>query len=378
MRAPAKLTARTLLATALAALMAVAAGCGDDDAKLPVRTIYLSVPQQGRLASRGDDMEDAAKLALDQSNYDTPDVRIELKILNSANEAANLERAWADKAALAYVYDGDLYESGGAMNGVKRFGETVAKSNAEPLLGVSLAPAVRGSDAGIAPGLETIHLLPSAADSGAALAQAVAEGAPEKVTLNIGDTPFARHAAAGFRSAISETPIELVQARSGTGINAIPGPGLSTVYGADRPQSPNPSSEGTLVTPALPPAGYPPNGEKFHEWFEDAYGRKPDRWAIWAYEAVGLAMNAITDAGEAIGETGSAGATGSTAADGAGAVTRQSTRAAAFALSNRFGPVGHYDVLPDGQTTLYTFAIRPWPLDAAAEAEEPRVIEVDR
>lgn len=359
---------RSVLLTACVLAVSIgASGCGDDPSDLPLGTIYLSVPQHGQLASRGDDIEDAVKLALDQTNYDTPDVRIELKILDSADDVANVSRVRRDDTALAYIFDGATYETG-------RIGTPIeGDGGGASLLGISLAPASHALDSKIVPGLTTIHLLPSAADNGAALAQAIAERAPEQVMVYVGDSPFARRAAAGFRGAISKTPIELRQTRGGTGINAITGADGATVFGADRPQAPDPTSRGTLVTPALPPAGYPPNGEKFFEWFDEAYGRQPDRWAIWGYEAVGLALNAITDAGEGKGATGAT----ATATDDHD-VNRDSTREAAFAITNRFGPVGHYDVLPDGQTTLYTFAIRPWPLKPAAEDKEPRVIEVGR
>lgn len=341
-------------ALALAVLLAIALpGCGgDDDTAKPLRTIYLSVPQHGRLAARGDDMEDAAKLALEQTAYDTPDVRIELKIVDSAEDEQNLRDAAADDSALAYIYFADRPASGAVAGG---------PVSLDPLLGVSLSPPARGGGSAARPELVTIHLLPSAESSGAALAQAVAAENPERVSLLVGSTEFARAAADGFEAAIAGTSVKVRRGAGATGLNVLTEPSAKTVFGADRPQAPDPGSDGTLVTPALPPSGYPRNGENFFEWFEDAYGRVADRWAVWAYEAVGLSLNAITDAGEQSGE-----------------VTRETTHQAAFAITDRFGPVGHYDVLPDGRTTLYTFAIRPWPLDAAAEADDPRVIEVNR
>lgn len=346
------------LALVLAAGLALAlSGCGGDDADKPARTIYLSVPQHGALTPRGDDMEDAVKLALEQTKYDTPVVRIELKIVDSGEDRQNLREAIADKSALAYIYFDDR-EAGGRGAGGAVAGGPIA---ADPILGISLAPIAGSGGSSARPELATIHLLPSSESSGAALAQAVAAEAPSRVTIYVGSTEFARAAAEGFKAAIADTPVKLVERKGATGVNAVPEPGRKTVYGADRPQAANPASEGVLVTPALPPAGYPPNGEKFFKWFDDAYGHVPDRWAIWAYEAAGLALNAATDAGEKTGD-----------------VTRESTRDAAFSITDRFGPVGHYDILPDGRSTIYTFSVRPWPIDAAAEAEDPGVIEVNR
>lgn len=362
MRIRAEIIRRAAIAAALVVLTIVFTGCGDDASKLPVGTIYLSVPQQGELASRGDDMEDAVRLALDQTNYDTPEVRIEFVVLDSLDPKIAQRRATDDPHALAFV-------SFRNPTGSERASTSGRPGN---LLRISLEPAegsgsgfdndVGGGEQASAEGL--INLLPSASDSGEAMAQAVEEQAPKRAEMIAGSSRFAQDAQAGFLRALGNTAVKYSAtdpAKGATGFNVIADG--KRVYGADRPQAPDPSEEspGTLVTPALAPAGYPRGGEKFFNWFEDAYERQPDRWAVWAYEAAGLAMNAITDAGE----------TGDP-------VTRDSVREAAFGITNRFGPVGHYDILPDGSTTLYAFAIRPWPIDAETEAEDPRVIEVNR
>ncbi|MBI5309444.1 MAG: hypothetical protein HZB14_00215 [Actinobacteria bacterium] len=362
MRLRVEIFTRAAIAVALVAFAAAATGCGGDSAKLPVHTIYLSVPQHGELASRGDDMEDAVRLALDQTNYDTPDVRIEFVALDSLDPKAARRRAFDDPKALAFI-------SFRNPAGSERASSSGRSGN---LLRISLEPA-EGSGSGFdgdaggrveasAEGL--INLLPSAADSGEAIAQAVEQPAPRRAEMIAGSSRFAQDAQAGFLRAIGDTAVKYSAkdpAKGATGFNVVADG--ERVYGADRPQAPDPSedSPGTLVTPALAPAGYPHGGEKFFEWFENAYERQPDRWAVWAYEAVGLALNAITDAGET-GEP----------------VTRDSVRKAAFGITNRFGPVGHYDVLADGSTTIYTFGIREWPLDPEAEVDDPRVIEVNR
>ncbi|MBJ7353422.1 MAG: hypothetical protein JHC98_01225 [Thermoleophilaceae bacterium] len=97
----------------------------------------------------------------------------------------------------------------------------------------------------------------------------------------------------------------------------------------------------TYVTPALSSDNYPPAGRDFFEKFERKYGRAPDRYAIYGYEAVGLIVDAITRL-EKAGD----------------AVTQASVAKSALAIRNRFSPVGHYDVLPSGQTTLYVFQAR--------------------
>lgn len=98
---------------------------------------------------------------------------------------------------------------------------------------------------------------------------------------------------------------------------------------------------GQYVTPALSEDNFPPAGGDFFEKFDDAYGRAPDRYAIFGYEAVGLIVDALTRV-ENAGDS----------------VTQQSVAAAALAIRDRFSPVGHYDVLPSGQTTLFVFEAR--------------------
>jgi hypothetical protein len=98
---------------------------------------------------------------------------------------------------------------------------------------------------------------------------------------------------------------------------------------------------GQYVTPGLSADNYPPSGTEFFEKFEERYGRAPDRFAIFAYEAVGLTVDALTRLEEA-GEP----------------VTQESLAESAMSIRDRFSPVGHYDVLPSGQTTLYVFQAR--------------------
>lgn len=99
--------------------------------------------------------------------------------------------------------------------------------------------------------------------------------------------------------------------------------------------------KGRYVTAALSAHSYPPAGSSYFEKYVGQYDRAPDRWAIYGYEAVGLIVDAITRL------------------DKAGLPISQHTVAQeALRIRNRFGPVGHYDVLPSGQTTLYLFQVR--------------------
>ncbi|MBI2691412.1 MAG: hypothetical protein HYX29_05665 [Solirubrobacterales bacterium] len=120
----------------------------------------------------------------------------------------------------------------------------------------------------------------------------------------------------------------------------------SGVEGATKAASDSPLRAGTpsgqYVTPGLSADNYPPSGTEFFKKFNDAYnGTTPDRYAIYGYEAVGLIVDALTRLEE-----------------GGTPVTQSSVAETALAIRDRFSPVGRYDVLPSGQTTLYVFQAR--------------------
>lgn len=99
--------------------------------------------------------------------------------------------------------------------------------------------------------------------------------------------------------------------------------------------------KGRYVTAALSAHSYPPAGTAFFKKFDEQYDRAPDRWAIYGYEAVGLVVDAMTRA-----------------EDAGLPITQKNVAQQALAIRNRYSPLGHYDVLPSGQTTLYIFQAR--------------------
>jgi hypothetical protein len=116
--------------------------------------------------------------------------------------------------------------------------------------------------------------------------------------------------------------------------------GSRTAIG-DSPLRPGIPTARQYVSPALTDENYPPAGREFFEKFEQRFDRAPDRYAIYGYDAVGLLVDAI----ERLEDSGRA-------------VTQASVAKSALAIRDRFSPVGHYDVLPSGQTTLYVFQAR--------------------
>jgi ABC-type branched-subunit amino acid transport system substrate-binding protein len=119
----------------------------------------------------------------------------------------------------------------------------------------------------------------------------------------------------------------------------------SGVEGAAGALTDDPRLPGTpdrrYVTAALSRDALPPSGGAFFDKFNEKFGRAPDRWAIYAYEAVGLIVDALHKLKD----------------DGTPA-TASTLAAEALTIRNRFSPLGHYDVLPSGQSTFYTFQAR--------------------
>lgn len=117
----------------------------------------------------------------------------------------------------------------------------------------------------------------------------------------------------------------------------VPGAKGATV---DSPTDPG-TPQGRYVTAALSEHAYPPAGSAFFRKFSETYGRVPDRWAIYAYEAVGLVADAIRRL-DANGVP----------------ITPRAVKDEATTIRNRYGAIGHYDILPSGQTTGYIFQAR--------------------
>lgn len=88
-----------------------------------------------------------------------------------------------------------------------------------------------------------------------------------------------------------------------------------------------------LTNPVLPPERYPPSGRLFFEKFEKKHGREPETYAIYGYEMMALALDAIARAGERGDD-------------------REAVREQAFATRNRESALGKYSIAENGDTTL--------------------------
>jgi branched-chain amino acid transport system substrate-binding protein len=89
----------------------------------------------------------------------------------------------------------------------------------------------------------------------------------------------------------------------------------------------------------LDPGSYPPAGKKFFQDYKKAFpGTEPDPYALYGYESMSLALDAIKRAG-------------------AKANDRQAVVNALFATKNRQSVLGTYSIDPNGDTTLTDYGL---------------------
>jgi ABC-type branched-subunit amino acid transport system substrate-binding protein len=320
---------------AVAVLCALAAllvgGCGSK--QLADHTIYLEVPLSGPLAHRGADMAHAVALGLKQANYDTKTTKLTLRVIDSQN-GLEISRAARDPKAIAVI-------GGLSIEAVRA---AAPSDKASGLLQVALAPAPSDATGAAARTANVIWQLPSAFGEGDALAQYIAGLGQREIGFFSDGTAFARALRPGFEAGVARSGMKLLstfQASVGGKASVVGAGSRSGFVQADDPANPSPPNPHTLVTAGMTADSYPPAGERFYKTFAQQFGHEPDRFAIYAYEATGFVLDAI----ERVEQAGAA-------------ATRASVTGQAFKITDRFGPVGHYDVLPSGRTTLYIFQAR--------------------
>lgn len=315
-----------LLATAAVAV-AVLTGNGDSGrSQLEPLKIAFKMPTGGPLMERARDMRDAAELALEETNHDTAGSTLEL-------------------------IDANHTEAGSTVALINALSSRSRRTNAATLLEIELAIPTAASSK------KKIWLLPTARAEGKAIGSYAASlGVQSLTTFGDGDV-FGRDVVTGIDAAARRGGIASrrtdasVAGDSKTGARA----GGQTIV-ADNPLNPGVPAE-TFVTPARSKANYSPIGRGFFDAFESRYGRVPDRFAIFAFEAVGLVVDAVQRLEERDLS-----------------VDAVSVREEAFSIRGRYGPAGFYDVLPNGRTTQYIFQVR----GTDAPAEDAALIEVRR
>jgi branched-chain amino acid transport system substrate-binding protein len=90
---------------------------------------------------------------------------------------------------------------------------------------------------------------------------------------------------------------------------------------------------GVRHAPTLDPKLYPPAAQDFYKTFKQKYGKAPEPYAIYGYEAMKVALLAIQNAGDKGND-------------------RQAVIDAFFNIKNRDSVLGKYSIDENGDTTL--------------------------
>jgi branched-chain amino acid transport system substrate-binding protein len=91
-----------------------------------------------------------------------------------------------------------------------------------------------------------------------------------------------------------------------------------------------------LTTPTIDPKLYPPAGQAFFRRYKDKYGKEPETYGIYGYEAMKVALLAITNAGDKGND-------------------RQAVIDAFFKIKDRDSVLGNYSIDANGDTTLSSY-----------------------
>jgi branched-chain amino acid transport system substrate-binding protein len=88
-----------------------------------------------------------------------------------------------------------------------------------------------------------------------------------------------------------------------------------------------------ITAPTLDPKEYPPAAQEFYKQFKSKYGKDPEPYAIYGYEAMSIVLEAIKNAGDKGNE-------------------RQAVVDELFKIKGRESVLGTYDIDENGDTTL--------------------------
>jgi branched-chain amino acid transport system substrate-binding protein len=88
-----------------------------------------------------------------------------------------------------------------------------------------------------------------------------------------------------------------------------------------------------ITNPTLDPKLYPPSAQEFFDTYNSKFGKEPEPYAIYGYEAMKLALLAIQNAGDKGND-------------------RQAVIDAFFKIKDRDSVLGKYSIDENGDTTL--------------------------
>ena len=385
---------RAALGCVLAALAIAAAGCGDDDpsAEAPIEgtqtlTIYSSLPMHGPSRRQSQDIVNAIKLALEEAGGKVGALTVTYVSLDAATpEAAdwtsdqvldNARKAVRDQNTIAYIGDLDsgatalslplLNEAGvlqvspsstyagltrrsGARRGEperfypsgrRTFGRIVP---ADHVQAAALVGYMQDND------VERLHILNDRELYGQGLADqvaAVAESQGIEVLANESVRPSSRSfadeaaevAASGadafFYGGGTDTSALRVfdaVAEAAPDVRLFGGDAVAEAAFTER-LDPLAARRMFITAPVEAPAGRSTAAEEFRTSFAARFGRAPQPYAVYGYEAMKVVLQSIEDAGDAGNR-------------------RDAVVDAFFAIRDRESLLGTYSIDANGDSTL--------------------------
>jgi branched-chain amino acid transport system substrate-binding protein len=358
--------------------------------------IYSSLPLEGAQRGQSTALVNGMKLALEQAGGKAGNYTVKYTSLSDASAqagnwtpeltSANARKAAQDDKTAAYLGE---FNSGASAVSIPILNEggvpQISPSNTAVGLTSDAAGADKGEPDKYYPTGERnyVRIVPKDTIQGAAIAtimkedgctnvaiandkevygaglarniESAAKSQSLKIDFNEGIDPKA----ANYRSLASKAKGDGVDcfAFSGTTSNnaaqifkdfsaAIPdaklyGPdGVAEAAFTDPKQGGIPASVGaktTLTVATLPPDEYPPEGQDFFKQYGEKYGDKtPDPYAIYGYEAMNLALDAIKRAGSA---------------------DKKKILEALFATKDRNSVLGTYSIDENGDTSLTDYGV---------------------
>jgi branched-chain amino acid transport system substrate-binding protein len=338
--------ARLLRLPALLIAITALAGCSTTDggdAEGPL-TVYLSAPLRGDHAAQGRAIADGARLALAEAGDMAGDAEVSLRVLNDAGPAGwspaivgdNARAAAQDSSAIAYIGD---FESGATRISLPITNQASLPQVSAASTAVDLTrPGPEGGDevpeavqptgertfarvipddvvqaeaaAAWARELEArqVAVVTDGSEYGDLVANEFTEEAPAHGltitgTANLPETGKAGAGVLGILEGRRICQADLVFL-AGESRKLLPPPPVerlcdSTLLATDALLEDDGAASAPLflTAAAQAPEQLPPAGQRFVEAYRDEYGREPDPYAAYGYEAMALVLDAIERAG---------------------------------------------------------------------------------
>ena len=360
-------------------------------------TIYSSMPLQGASAPSTTDVVNGMKLALEQAGNKAGEHTIKFVSLDNSTAQAG---AWTPEATTANarkaaqddstaVYLGE-YNSGAAAISIPILNEGGVPQISPANTAVGLTTDEPGSTAGepdkyYLTGERTYaRIVPRDSVKGPALAGVMKEDGCTKLQLTNDKEVYGAGLAEAIESAAGDMGLEVIsnegidknspnyramaQAAASAGADCLAFSGIvannavqlfkdfaaaipdAKLYGVDgicESGFVDPKEGGIPAdvaarykcqSPTLPPSALPPEGQEFYTAYAEEYGEKtPDPYAIYGYESMRLALDAIERSGT--GE-------------------KADILAALFDTEDREGVLGTYSIDDNGDTTLTDMSLQ--------------------